>query len=301
MHKKLKFLIWAALAVFVGAIRLSPVSAIGTFAVSPMNQIITLVPGETYVGNFNIINPGDNIYDFYYEIRIEPFSVGEDNSDISLVANGDYNQIVDWIELSETEGFISPNDNKEIRFTINVPENAAAGGQYASIVVSSGEYRVDNTSVDLREVFEVSHLIYADIAGETMRKGAISDVEVPSFLFSGNISGKASIKNEGNVHSRAKYTLQVYPFFSSEEVYTNEEDPKTTFVMPDHTNYVSIEWPDTPSLGIFHVIYNVEFEGVESTVDKMVIVCPLWLLFILIACLFVVLFAIIFGGKKEKK
>ena len=103
MHKKLKFLIWAALAVFVGAIRLSPVSAIGTFAVSPMNQIITLVPGETYVGNFNIINPGDNIYDFYYEIRIEPFSVGEDNSDISLVANGDYNQIVDWIELSETK------------------------------------------------------------------------------------------------------------------------------------------------------------------------------------------------------
>lgn len=252
------------------------------------------------MGNFNVVNPGDNTINFVYTVSIKPFSV-EGLDDLSFTANGDYNQIVDWIELSRTEGIIAPNDTEEIRFTINVPENAAAGGQYAAIMVTSEEYRVDNSQVDLREKYEASHLIYAEVAGETVRKGKLDDVKVPSFLLSGNITGNATITNDGNVHSKATQTLQVFPLFSKEEIYTNEENPKGTWIMPGNTVYSSLAWEETPRLGIFHVIYNAEFEGVNSTVDKMVIVCPIWLLFIIVACLFIILFVIIFGGKKEKK
>lgn len=300
LKNKIKTLTAGIVAIFATAISFATPAFAGSFSVSPMYQLVSLTPGETYVGNFEIVNPGTNTETFYYQLRIEPFSVDNDD-DISLVSNGDYNQIIDWIELSEPSGTILPNAHKEIRFTINVPKDAPAGGQYVSIVVSSGEYRVDNSTVDLREVYEAAHLIYADVAGETVRKGDFEEVGVKSFLFSGNITGSARIKNEGNVHSIATQTMQVYPLFSKEEVFTNEEDPKEVLIMPGNTLYSSISWDGTPSLGVFRVIYNVEFEGVESTVDKMVIVCPLWLLFILLACLFIVLFAIIFGGKRNNK
>lgn len=300
LYTKLKVVIVSFFAFAFSLFSALPANAIGQFALSPMYQQITLTPGETYTGNFEVINPGDNTIDFVYDVSIKPFSV-EGLDDLSFTENGDYNQIVDWITLSRTKGVISPNNTEEIRFEINVPENAAAGGQYAAILVTSEEYRLDNSTVDLREKYEASHLIYAEVAGETVRKGKLDEVKVPSFLLSGNITGSAMITNEGNVHSSAIHTLQVFPFFSKEEVYTNEENPKTTWIMPGNTAYTSLAWEETPSLGVFHVVYNVEFEGVNSTVDKMVIVCPIWLLFILIACLFIVLFAIIFGGKKEKK
>lgn len=300
LSNKLKTIIATLVATLLAFFTAAPAQAIGQFAISPMYQQITLTPGETYVGNFEVINPGDNTIDFRYTVRVEPFSVeGLDN--LSFTANGSYNQIVNWIELSRAEGIISPNETQEVRFAIHVPENAPAGGQYAAIMVTSEEYRLDNSTVDLREKYEASHLLYTEVAGETARKGKIDNVNVPSFLMSGNITGSASITNEGNVHSEAVHTLQVFPLFSKEEIYTNEENPKSSWIMPGNTAFTSISWEETPSLGIFHVIYNVEYEGVESKVDKLVIVCPLWLLFLILLALFLIIFKIFWGKKKDKK
>ena len=300
LSNKLKTIIATLVATLLAFFTAAPAQAIGQFAIYPMYQQITLTPGEAYTGNFEVINPGDNTIDFRYTVGIKPFSV-EGLDDLSFTTNGDYNQIVDWIELSRTEGIIAPNDTQEVRFTINVPENAAAGGQYAAIIVTSEEYRLDNSAVDLREKYEASHLIYAEVAGETVRKGKIDNINVPSFLMSGNITGSATITNEGNVHSEAVHTLQVFPLFSKEEVYTNEENPKSSWIMPGNTAFTSISWEETPSIGIFHVIYNVEYEGVESKVDKLVIVCPLWLLFLILLALFLIIFKIFWGKKKDKK
>jgi len=278
---------------------LSASAAGNMFSLSPMYQMITLTPGETYYGNFNVVNPGTSSVDFYYTLTVRPFTTSNDG-DISDTENGDYTLMADWIELNKTEGVISPNESEEIRFAINVPEDAPAGGQYATIMVTSDQYRVENSDVALREQYRAGHLIYADVAGETVRKGSMTDVSVPGFLFSGNITGSATIANEGNVHSQATHKMQIFPLFSSEEVFTNEEDPKKSWIMPGNTTVSKVTWEETPSVGIFHVIYNVEFEGVNNNVDKYVIVCPIWLLFIIIALIFLIIFKIIWG-KREKR
>ena len=297
-NTKFKAILLSLFTLGLSLLRAAPTHAIGQFAISPMYQQITLTPGETYTGNFEVINPGDNTIDFRYTVRVEPFSV-EGLDDLSFTANGSYNQIVDWIELSREEGIISPNQTEEVRFYIHVPEDAPAGGQYAAIMVTSEEYRLDNSTVDLREKYEASHLLYTEVAGETIRKGKVDNANVPGFMLSGNITGSSTITNEGNVHSQATHTLQVFPLFSKEEIYTNEEKPKTTWIMPGNSAYTSIAWEETPSMGVFHVIYNVEYEGVNSTVDKIVIICPLWLLLLIFLAFFLIIFKIVWGKKKK--
>ncbi|MBQ6130128.1 hypothetical protein IJI72_00285 [Candidatus Saccharibacteria bacterium] len=284
----------------LGALFPKPTYAAESFGVSPTYQLVTLTPGETFESNFQIVNPAGNTYDFYYELSVEPFTENG-NQEIKAVANGDYNKIVDWVELPVTEGVVSPNSSEEIRFKIHVPEDAPAGGQYASIVIGSKEDSAAEEGMNIHEIFQQNHLIYAEVSGETVRKGKIDNVRVPSFLFSGNITGTAEITNEGNVHSPATYTLQVFPFFSKEELYTNVEEPKTLWIMPGNTSYTTLAWDETPRLGVFHVIYNVEYEGVENTVNKFVIVCPIWLLLVILAALFLIFFSIIFSKKKSQK
>ena len=296
---KLTIAILGLVAFFV-TLSSTSVRASNMFSLSPMHQMITLTPGETFYGNFNVVNPGTSTNDFYYTIEVQPFTTSNEG-EISTESNGDYTLMADWIEILSGDGVVAPNEVDEIRFVIRVPEDAPAGGQYAAIIVKSGQYRINNSNVDLREAYESGHLIYADVAGETVRKGSMTDVNVPGFLFSGNITGSAMITNEGNVHSQATHKMQIFPLFSNEEVFTNEEDPKKAWIMPGNTSMSSVTWEETPSIGIFHVIYNVEYEGVESKVDKLVIVCPLWLLFLILLALFLLIFKIFWGKKKDKK
>ena len=271
-----------------------------TFSVSPMNQKISLNPGERYYGTFKVTNPADNAVVFNYEVAPSPFKVN-DSYEIKYENNGDYSQILDWITVEDARGTLYPNETNIIHFYIDVPNDAPAGGQYVALIVKSINDLEAEGGVNIQAKYSIAHILYAEVAGETVRKGAVNSINVPGFLFSGNISGTASITNSGNVHSDASHTLQIFPLFSKEEVYTNEEDPTINTILPEATRTTTIAWEDTPSMGIFHVIYKVDFEGVESTVDKYVIVCPLWLLFLIILALFLLIFRILSAKKHSPK
>ena len=303
--KKLKQSFIALIIAFMMTIGLAPGLAFADmeFAVSPMNQKIVLAPGEDYDGTFEIVAPQSSPQTFYYKLSVEPFSVDENYNPV-YENNGDYNQIVDWISLESETGSVEPNETARVKFKIHTPKDAPAGGQYAIIRVQS-DYEMmkkesEENAINIQNIMSIAHILYAEVAGETKRGGEIIEANVPSFLFSGNISGSATIKNTGNVHSDATYMMQVFPLFSSEEVFTNEEDPKSNLIIPGATRTTAIPWEETPSIGVFHVIYNASFEGASQKIDKMVIVCPLWLLFIIAVIIFLIIFKIL-SGKREKK
>ncbi|MDO5480176.1 MAG: hypothetical protein Q4F58_00680 [Candidatus Saccharibacteria bacterium] len=277
------------------------VFADGKFTVSPMNQKIVLTPGETYEGSFKVSNPASSENDFYYKTTVTPFYVSDDYNPI-YENNGDYNKIVDWIKITNPEGKIVPNEVIEIYFSINVPKDAPAGGQYAAITVTSdNNAEAVKNAINIDKKYSIAHLLYTEVAGTTRRQGEIFNANVPSFILDGNISGVSSVKNTGNVHGTAKYTLQVYPLFSSEEVYTNEEDPMEKTVLPDRTLTNSLEWEETPLFGFFNVKYTVEFEGVTTEVSKLVIKCPLWLLAIIIVVIAGIVLWIVVRSRSRKK
>ena len=287
---------WVAMSVLavVGAVicNVSSVMADGfSLTMAPMNQRIVINPGESFETSFRISNSVNSTQDTYYKIEIQPFYMNENNN-VVHVAEGDSGEIVKWTTFDvPTEGKLAPNETKEVVFTIDVPESAPAGGQYLSVLVTASATPdddgdgVNNSGEDsnatIKEVKKITHLVYAEVAGDTVKKGEIRDASLPSFLLSGKIMGSAIVKNVGNVHSDAKYTLKVYPLFSDEEIYTNEEDPAKFLVMPNREVYSEIAWEQTPAIGIFNAEFIVEFEGEKVEISKLVIICPIWLLFII--------------------
>ena len=255
------------------------------FTLSPINQDKVLIPGTEDVVTITLSNPSSATGPTDYEISVGPFKM-DDKGEVVFENDEDYSQIVNWVTFDEKTGTLKPNESKDIAFKIKVPTDAPAGGQYLAVTVT-----VDGGSNGMiQEKYAMNHLVYAEVAGKTVRKGELNSMDAPGFMFGGNITAGASVTNLGNVHARVKHTLKITPLFGKDEVFSNEDKPQENVILPGATRYSSVEWEETPSIGIFNLSYTVEFEGVKDELTKTVIICPLWLVAIIvfIICLFIV-------------
>ena len=131
------------------------------FTMSPMTQRLSLKPGETYKGSFYIANPEENSSSVTYNIVVQGFYRDEANNPIFEDVKG-RSQIADWITINSPEtSTIAPNSFDQIFYTINVPENPPAGGQYAAITVVSAPI---NNTIMISESVAMNFTIFAEFA-----------------------------------------------------------------------------------------------------------------------------------------
>ncbi|MBR0372847.1 hypothetical protein IJH72_02835 [Candidatus Saccharibacteria bacterium] len=278
-----------------------------SLTVSPPNQEIILMPGETYEGTIVVSNSNEAKNDLDYSVSIGSFSQKQNNDSIDDYGTVDteaitsYNQMMEWITLGKESGTVAPNQSDSIPFVITVPSDAPAGGQYATILVQDDSSQGDpEGNVKIESKTRIASIIYAEVTGETKEVGSISENNVPSFLFTNKLSATSVVRNDGNVHTNAKYILQVWPLFGDEEICTNEEKPSESLVMPE-TEKFHAEECDLPSIGIFRAKQTVKIFGEESVLEKTVVVCPLWLLFLIIFAIILIVMWLIMKSRTRKK
>ncbi len=278
-----------------------------SLTVSPQHQRIMLVPGETYHGSIKVSSQASSTRATEFDVSVAPFSetAGEGSRDdygmVNYVDRTTYNMIVDWIDFEQSTDSVEPNDAVTIPFTITVPDNAPAGGQYASIVVKDASPHVSQDGgVAVDSVMQILSIIYAEVAGETKDDGVVLENTMSSFLLNGPLIAESMVRNDGNVHTMAQYTLQVWPLFSDEEICTNEEEPETSLVLPETERYHA-QTCELPSVGIFKAKQTVKIFGEESTVEKMVFICPIWLLFIIFFVIAAIIIWLVMQIQKRKR
>ena len=311
MKKMVNRIVVGALAFVLPLLSLSSVFAdkvISSLTVSPPNKKIVLVPGETYTGSINVFSPAKNEKDMHYSVFVGSFSEtaddrdGDDYGTVDHITKTSYNKMMDWITLDKTEGKVAPNTSDTITYTIEVPDDAPAGGQYASLIVRDESNSDDNSGsgVGVQNIMQIMSILYAEVAGETREEGEILENTMPSFLMSGALNATSMVKNNGNVHADAEYILQVWPMFSDEEICTNEENPETSLILPETERYHS-QTCDLPSVGIFKAKQTVKLFGETSIVEKTIIVCPLWLLFLIVFVIIALILWIFMKARKHNK
>ena len=259
------------------------------FTILPMSQNFTLNPGETVTGSVTIVNPVNSTNDFAYSVSVSPYNVVGEEYQADITNISAYSKIAKWITISEPTGSIKPNESREVEFTITVPEDAAAGGQYAAIMVSSDPAAQESEGVSINNVFALASIIYADITGEITHEGTILENNVPEFSVTTPISVGALLDNHGNVHETAIFALNVTNVLTGEKIFPTEEDQNNHFseiVMPETTRYVNRNIDNLPALGVVRVEQTIYYNNEVSTVSKNIILCPIWFI-LLVALVFI--------------
>lgn len=272
------------------------------FIVSPMLEKISLKAGETYTGSILIANPKDATEDFYYKISTSPYSVIGENYIADFETISDWSRILEWTTLEDTEGTLKPNETKRIFYTIEVPKNAPAGGQYLKIGVTSNA-AASGSSGAVQDVFEIASLVFAEIDGETTRGGRILEGKIPDFVTSSNPAVTAKFTNTGNVHETATTRLYVKNLLGGGEIYPqNGENPEMeSIIMPLSTRVISRQIPNLPVVGIFEVKETISYRGDTMDVTSVMVVCPAWFILLVLATIASILGMVFYGRHLKRK
>lgn len=261
----------------------------------------SLDPGDTASGSYTIKNVGTEA--FTYEAVAKPYTVADDGVTTSYEEASAHSQMVDWIVFDNPTGSVPAQSTQTIYFTVTVPKDVPAGSQYVGLHTTAYPFVEEHSSESsaIQSLVAVAPLLHADINGETHKSANVLEDSVPAFVLNPPLRTTAMIENTGNVGFSAEYFLQVFPLFSDEEIYTNEEKPESGLVLPDSKRYVSQSWDGTPSIGIFKVKQTIKFLDQTSVNEKMVIICPIWLLVLILIAICAVVVWLLSRSKAHKK
>lgn len=269
-------------------------------SVSPTFTKVDLDPGETYSGSFNIGNRGSETFDF--KIYADPYEEVGDNAEPTYGNQTKYTQIVDWITFDKEKATVAPGEKVKINFTVNVPNDAPAGGQYAALIAEADNEK-KNGDVQIEGITRVAHLLYASVNGETNDCAKIESNTINTFMFEPPISVSSLVSNCGNVHQSITYTMKVTPLFSDNVIYTNEDDPVVRVVLPEARRFNTISWTKedgAPMFGIFNVEQTVKVGKESLTEKKLVFVFPLWLIILVLVFIAAVIFWLVSRARARK-
>lgn len=272
-----------------------------TFTILPMNQEFKLKPGETYTGSIQITNPNDATADFHYIAEITPYSVANDTYAVDLATISNRSEITKWIKISNPTGTVAPNGSQKIEFTITVPSDAPAGGQYATIAVRSNEETKSENGVAIKNIFEMASIIYASVDGKTTKEGQILSNEIPGFSLVIPFEVKSSFENKGNVHELASVFLTVKDFFTGQTIYPKDDENNgiNEVIMPESTRELTREVSNVSPIGVYIVNQRISYLGNSSLETKTVIVCPIWFLALIFFMIVGIITMIIMKIKKR--
>ncbi len=256
--------------------------------ISPYKATMELKPGETYTGQFRVSNIGES--SFKYIIEVSPYQVTDDHYTSDFTTMNNYTRIVDWITFDVTSGELEPHTaSAPITYTINVPLDIPSGGQFAVIKAT-----VDNNGTKrTTEGFAIENrtsagmLLYSTInGGNTRAEAKILENKIPSFLSAGPLNAVSLVENTGNIYAEATYSLRVTSIFSDQDIiYTNEDDDENnniSMILPETRRYRQQVWENVPAFGIFKVKQTIKILDEFSEVEQIVIVCPFWLIIVII-------------------
>lgn len=272
------------------------------FTITPMNQMISLEPGQIYEGSIEVSNPSRATEDFAYKITVSPYSIVDEDYNIDLLNESDRTAIAKWITVEDSTGTIKPNEVKTIKYTIKVPDNVPAGGQYAALSVSSNFPSDTKESYAVQDVFELSSIIYANIAGETVQGGEVTESDFPSFITSLPLETSALITNTGNIHEIAKYSITVRDFFTGNivSVVPDVDSTISETIMPESTHRLKGQVDHLPALGVVKVTQTINYNGQDYVTEHDVVICPVWFMILASITLIAIISTVVHLVRKHR-
>lgn len=173
--------------------------------VSPLRVELKAKPGETVEVSVQAFNSKE-------EGQVAVLTKGDflvnQNEDLDFYTEADpenVHSLMNWIQLPEENTPLDAKGAAEIKYTINVPEDAKSRSYYGVVFVSSQNPDVIETNIGVGVVTNVAQLILLEVEGELKTDVSVDNFEIDQQ--EQNVRFLTSVVNNGNTHDAPQGNL----------------------------------------------------------------------------------------------
>lgn len=183
------------------------VNAQGSLALSISPTLVELgaSPGDSWRSNLKVINTNDFDLTVYGSpVNFIPRGEGGQGDFVPVPESEQFGStLAEWVTLEQASITIPAGSSAQLPFIVSVPEDAAPGGHFAAILVSTQPPVFEGESASLRTTQVVSSLFFLRVAGDVIESGSIRSFTAEN-TYSANpeTSIELRFENTGNVHLR---------------------------------------------------------------------------------------------------
>jgi hypothetical protein len=269
--------------------------AVGDFVVGPGRAELEVEPGETVTYEISVANRISD--DRTFEITVEDMAGSEDASQSVVLlgeATGPYT-VKDYISFPQNTFTLDLGERARIPVTITMPPNAAPGGYYGSILIST--VRVDEEASEEATtrspiVARVGTLFFITVPGEATKAGEAKELALKNGTWwyeKGPIELSILYENTGSLHLNPYGELEIKNLFG-EQVGFVELEP--WFVLPKSLRSREIVWDRELLFGRYTATIRIN-RGYDDIVDERTV--AFWVLpWKVVSGIFVGVFMIVF-------
>jgi hypothetical protein len=275
------------------------------YKISPVRTDLTINPGETKTTDVYIQNVSSAVEDLQVVINDFQASTNESGTP-ALLLNGKQapqHSLKQYV-LPSSDFTLQPNEQKDVKITIAIPEDAVAGGYYGAVRFAPANV---DASKNVTLSASVASLILVKVPGNIKEQVGIAsfDARVDDhsrsvFTSSKNISAVVRFQNTGDVQEEpfGKIILKK----GGKELATyeiNNTDPRGN-VLPGSIRKFSVKLTKVSSIGKYTLQGNFGYgsNGQLLSASTTFYVIPLWAIIVGIVVILLILAAIFLLSRK---
>ncbi len=240
--------------------------------VRPLRTNLEISPGETKSFGLTIIN--NENYNQVMEAEFQTY-VSHDENGYPVAENieeDDFRNISSWISFEEKRISLGPNEEKNVKVSVSVPENAVPGGKYGALIY--GPVLAESSGVSFRA--RVASLLLVQVSGEEIYDGEVNyfKIKEEKIYSDQGVVFDINFKNEGNIHVSPKGSvallkegnkiLNIFSFLDKDgKKLTLDEIPvnrNLNFVLPKIERSFNPSWTENINEGEFEATLNFIFK-----------------------------------------
>ena len=206
----------------LAVVLLAPLPALAqeaiSYTISPAIFDMTANPGQTFSSTLRIINT--NPYELHVYVERNNFLPKGEEGVPEFISPDETDAVkstfAEWIN-TEREFIIAPEQTVELPFQIILPPDAAPGGHFAALMVSTKPPEDPGKQSKVKTAQTISALLFMRVTGDISENSSVRSFRTSSyFLSKPEATFELRIENKGNVHVQPQGEIKIFNMWGKE-------------------------------------------------------------------------------------